>query len=238
MDSRGQFTGPLAKLPGWIQQSLQVRLAGGLVPAFGAASLPCACKLAQRQCSRVAGKCLPLQTSAADYCQATNPQTYKPLPLAPFLPCRCHAALVRHLESWLASAGPWRQAKQAQQAQRQRQAQQRQQGQAQRQRQQQQQRCWRLAEAFPVQPLHPFGQYCLVSSAPATAQFASHNISGAYGKETPGINSCSLEEGTGMGALDGVMTWVGETQGRIGDNGVLLNGALVSCSQQVEWVGG
>jgi hypothetical protein len=31
VDGRGQFTGPLAKLPGWIQQSLQVS------PSFGEA---------------------------------------------------------------------------------------------------------------------------------------------------------------------------------------------------------
>ena len=33
MDGQGRLTGPLAKLPGWIQQSLQV--AGGFGEAYG-----------------------------------------------------------------------------------------------------------------------------------------------------------------------------------------------------------
>lgn len=61
VDSRGQFTGPLAKLPGWIQQSLQVPR--GFGEAFG--------KLARFSRTMAAAEVGPAAAAAAAPAAAT-----------------------------------------------------------------------------------------------------------------------------------------------------------------------
>ena len=100
VDASGRLTGPLAKLPGWIQQSLQVCHKGA----------PAGC------CARIAGRRCRARTAQHSYLQQVFHWHLVAAAICGHVilvprhdaPCRWGAPLVTPLAGWHASHAPWR----------------------------------------------------------------------------------------------------------------------------------